>query len=636
MKKVIITLLFLTILISSLTILKQPTVQGNQNTIVCVEPAEIKDIPPAQNFTVNIKIENVVDLYGFDVQLKWDPTILHCVSWELHVPVEDYPDGVLHQTVLVIKNMVDESDNISGAEAGTMGWWAATSMAPAEAFNGNGTIATLTFQVVGWGSSGIIFVYTMLSDVNGAPIAHTTQDGYFVNYVPPPPPPATIAVNPQKIVDPTLTPCNNFSVNIDVEDVTNLYSFDFWLNFNNTVIEASNVTVSEQFPPEQTTKEILNGEGKVHISSTLISPQAPINGNVTLATVKFHVLGTGESVLDLDNVQLKNDQNENITINEPVDGYFNNILVAVIAVSPEELIDPSLTPGSFFSINITLQNAIDMYGYTINLHYDTNVLTCLGADIIPPNNETHFITQQSINDLEGLVSVGVQYYAPAEPLSIYENKTVTILRFQVQSYGQTALDLFNTSLVDINGKEIFHEEIDGFFATLIRDVAIIGIKVSQNMTYLGREVTINVTAMNKGNMTTESFNITLYYNNSIIDTKNVTLDPWTNTTITFVWNTTGLTPCNNYTIHAEAEPVPYEIDLSNNILYDGWIKIKMIGDLNGDDKVDILDISLACASYEAHEGDENWNSEADLAMPYGVIDIFDIVTIASRYGMSCP
>jgi len=296
-----------------------------------------------------------------------------------------------------------------------------------------------------------------------------------------------------------------------------------------------------------------------------------------------------------------------------------------------------------------------MYGYTINLHYDTNVLTCLGAEILPPNNETHFITQQSINDLEGLVSVGVQYYEPAEPLSIYENKTVTILRFQVQSYGQTALDLFNTSLVDIvqsygqtaldlfntslvdiNGKEIFHEEKDGFFATLIRDVAIIGIKVSQNMTYPGREVTINVTAMNKGNMTTESFNVTLYYNNSIIDTKNVTLDPWTNTTITFVWNTTELTPCNNYTIHAEAEPVPYEIDLSNNILYDGWIKIKMVGDLNGDDQINIQDISLACTSYGAHEGDENWNPEADLAMPYGVIDIFDIVTLASRYGQTCP
>jgi len=61
----------------------------------------------------------------------------------------------------------------------------------------------------------------------------------------------------------------------------------------------------------------------------------------------------------------------------------------------------------------------------------------------------------------------------------------------------------------------------------------------------------------------------------------------------------------------------------------------MIGDVNGDGQIDVLDIVAITSIYGAHEGDPNWNPEADLAPPWGVIDILDLVTCSSRYGLSC-
>lgn len=38
------------------------------------------------------------------------------------------------------------------------------------------------------------------------------------------------------------------------------------------------------------------------------------------------------------------------------------------------------------------------------------------------------------------------------------------------------------------------------------------------------------------------------------------------------------------------------------------------------------------SSYGSRDGESNWNPEADLAPQYGIIDILDLVTIASHYG----
>lgn len=56
------------------------------------------------------------------------------------------------------------------------------------------------------------------------------------------------------------------------------------------------------------------------------------------------------------------------------------------------------------------------------------------------------------------------------------------------------------------------------------------------------------------------------------------------------------------------------------------------GDVNHDGTVNILDIVAIASIYGCKEGDPNFNPEADLAPPYGVINMLDLVTCAYHYG----
>ena len=60
----------------------------------------------------------------------------------------------------------------------------------------------------------------------------------------------------------------------------------------------------------------------------------------------------------------------------------------------------------------------------------------------------------------------------------------------------------------------------------------------------------------------------------------------------------------------------------------------ILGDLNDDGIVNILDVVVVASCYGAKPNDSSWNPLADLAPPCGVIDILDIVTLTSHYGLA--
>jgi len=63
------------------------------------------------------------------------------------------------------------------------------------------------------------------------------------------------------------------------------------------------------------------------------------------------------------------------------------------------------------------------------------------------------------------------------------------------------------------------------------------------------------------------------------------------------------------------------------------LKVSLLsGDVNCDAKVNIQDIILASNSYSSNDGDPNWNPNANFAPRWNIIDLFDLVTIASHYG----
>lgn len=62
----------------------------------------------------------------------------------------------------------------------------------------------------------------------------------------------------------------------------------------------------------------------------------------------------------------------------------------------------------------------------------------------------------------------------------------------------------------------------------------------------------------------------------------------------------------------------------------------LVGDLNGDGKVNQTDLVLLTNAYGSKVGDPNWNPLADMAPPYGIIGLTDLVTMALHYGQYNP
>ncbi len=111
-------------------------------------------------FEISVKIEDVDNLYAYEFRLKYDSEILEFV---------DISSSFL--SGFKIKK-TDESGVIR---------YAVASMYPAEPKSGDGTLATITFQIKGIGASVLDLYNTKLADYDINWIDHAVKDSYFSN-----------------------------------------------------------------------------------------------------------------------------------------------------------------------------------------------------------------------------------------------------------------------------------------------------------------------------------------------------------------------------------------------------------------------------------------------------------------------
>jgi len=145
---------------------------------------------------------------------------------------------------------------------------------------------------------------------------------------------------------------------------------------------------------------------------------------------------------------------------------------------------------------------------------------------------------------------------------------------------------------------------------------------------------INVTVLNEGDFT-ETFDLTLYAFTMLpetpIETKTVSdLLSGEKRTISFIWNTTGWSR-GNYTIRAYAWPVLGETDTEDNTFTDGWVKVVIPGNVNGDTIVDMKDITAILRAYGTTPGQPKWNSNCDVNGD-GIVDMKDVTIALRNYG----
>lgn len=107
----------------------------------------------------------------------------------------------------------------------------------------------------------------------------------------------------------------------------------------------------------------------------------------------------------------------------------------------------------------------------------------------------------------------------------------------------------------------------------IRDIAIVSVTPSATEVNLGQVVGVTVIARNEGTKT-ETFNVTLYAEDSLLDSQIIkNLPPSIQITLRFNWNTTGATVNSYYSIRAEAPPLQGEKDQADNNAIGGTVKV---------------------------------------------------------------
>lgn len=98
-----------------------------------------------------------------------------------------------------------------------------------------------------------------------------------------------------------------------------------------------------------------------------------------------------------------------------------------------------------------------------------------------------------------------------------------------------------------------------------QDLAVVSVTPSTTEAEVGDLVNITVVVRNQGTAS-ETFNVTTYYDTNVVETKTVLdLNPNTNVSLTFAWNTTSVL-AGVYNIRAEADTLPEETATGDNRL----------------------------------------------------------------------
>ena len=167
---------------------------------------------------------------------------------------------------------------------------------------------------------------------------------------------------------------------------------------------------------------------------------------------------------------------------------------------------------------------------------------------------------------------------------------------------------------------------------LRHDIAITGITPYRTIVSDRTMTSVNVTVANQGSVQ-ETFTLIVSYNSTAFASQMITVGNGSTVKWLLIWNTTGVN-LGNHTVTASVGQLPTETDTADNSL-SCIIQVSILGDINGDGRVDMKDVSKVAAGFQTHFGDVKWTINGDLD-ENGVIDMKDISTTAKHFGEHYP
>jgi nitrous oxidase accessory protein NosD len=265
--------------------LYEPYPSGSLAHLMYAYPSDIQYWTPAEcsNFTVDVMVENITRLYGFEFKLSWNNSLVDLLSIDVRV-------DQIWTTYFIGANQ-------TWIDPDGTGWYylVAAATAPSGSFNGTDALVSLLFHVKYDPcyiqqnfklQTTFHFVDVKLSDSNADPIPVFIQDGLY-----------TISASKPKL---EIRPASNtarklnetFEVGIWLINATKVYDYNFTIAFNKTYLTATEVIIDEGFLEGPYTEsyyriDLINGQVELRVVS-----QTPANGDGRLATIRFRAIAS--------------------------------------------------------------------------------------------------------------------------------------------------------------------------------------------------------------------------------------------------------------------------------------------------------------------------------------------------------
>ena len=243
----------------------------------------------------------------------------------------------------------------------------------------------------------------------------------------------------------------------------------------------------------------------------------------------------------------------NVENNHFVDG-FVEVKKAVspvhdVAVADMGVSDSSVYEGETVEVHVTVENrGTETETFNVTLYYDSYVMAVLFVgNLDAGKSRVLTFSWNTVGVVEG-------------------NYTLKAEASRVEGEANTANNIYVDGTIEIKAAP----------PTLTHDVAVVHVDVSPTIVEKGGTVNIRVRVRNEGSFS-ESFNVTVFYDSFVIETRRVTsLSPGQETTLSVFWNTSDV-DIGTYTIKAEASAVAGETDLSDNKMIDGTVEVVAAG-----------------------------------------------------------
>jgi hypothetical protein len=316
---------------------------------------------------------------------------------------------------------------------------------------------------------------------------------------------------------------------------------------------------------------------------------------------------------------------------------------AGVEQSPTVFPDPSSVQstgiGQSITVNINVSNVADLYAWQAGVRFDPSILECTGfyqGEFLRENNGTTFWVQsvQDMNNTLGIVYIrGCSLLGQVSGVS--GSGQLAYVTFRSVGVGVSDFHLTDVILLNSSIEEIPFEGLES--VTVLVNGTNFAVKIADNLT--GELNPVNPPSSGL-------FNTGFNAEDKDVSFDAVTTKDWY-CRVSIPMKLLRSPSLSNWTVRVDGTPASYtgtenETYTTIYIKYNRGNHTVQISplvspywcpaDVNHDLKVDILDVVTIASAYGSTPSSPNWNPHADIAPPYGKIDIPDVVLCISHYG----